>query len=367
MTKKQTKKTDELQTEKAAKKKAKPSRNLAASKKPESPRTPAEASSTALEAKSARRLEIAASAGTTEPVKNKPLRTWVIVLVLLIFGLVSLETYMLVKNKIDRHNEITALSTFGDRGHPDNIESFLDTNQLKVDKLNRTMMVDRNLKRIVMWDSEGKHLVTIDEKQAGREKFIPWTVDADAEGTLYVYDSATQEICTFSKAFKLVNTWPAPNCGALSVADDGTILILNTDTKQIIRYQPDGLELARYAKSGKAKKHLANPRHLDTDSRGNIYVTDVESSMIKKYSAQGKFNKAWKLKAQPKTAWLTIRGEELYINSFEESFIWVYTLNGKLKSEIKTLYPSCYSVDSEKNIYLPTANGITKFSQANKK
>jgi DNA-binding beta-propeller fold protein YncE len=93
----------------------------------------------------------------------------------------------------------------------------------------------------------------------GREH--PWTVAVDPGGAMFVADSATRSIRKFSPAGALLAQW-----GGIGTGD---------------------------SEFGNA---ITGPSGLDVDGAGNVYVADSNNNMVKKFSADGAFITAWRLR-----------------------------------------------------------------------
>jgi len=302
----------------------------------------------------------AAPAGGEKP------RSVIMVILGVIAVLVAVEVVVLFKGKVDRQRALKAVATFGERGEPQRLQAFKGTMTEKIDGQGRLFLVDSEWKKVLAWKATtGEFLMAITSEGAQRENFSPTDVAIDAKGNIYVLDQVNQEVSAFTPGGDWVRRWPARNAVAIAVAANGDVLVSDSQDMKIVRYSPEGKELRRFAGPGTAKGKLKNPSRLATDAKGNIYVVDHGNQRIQVFSPEGAFRRAWPLKFVPSnnTTGVTVWGNEVYVNDFQNSYIWVYSLQGKLVGQIKITYPSTVAIDREGNIYLPAPGGIDRYVQ----
>ena len=137
-----------------------------------------------------------------------------------------------------------------------------DSDNYKVLALQPTVSNDRNQSIIQIpyeykfvrgWGSEGSALGQFN---------IPWNIDIDAKGNLYVADSLNNRIQKFDSEGNFITKWGSFGNG-----------------------------------SGQFK----NPTGIAIDSKGSLYVADSYNNRIQKFDSEGNFITKWELRDNGKT------------------------------------------------------------------
>lgn len=131
------------------------------------------------------------------------------------------------------------------------------------------------------------------------ERMGPQGLLVGSNGHIYVADTFQHRIVVFGPKGEFLHqmplttdVWPS----AMSMAPDGTLLVLNTYGGQVLRLDATGKLVAVYASPGSGfgqlgvvedMGHLGGPRGLTVDSEGNFYVVDTYNSRIIKFSSTG--------------------------------------------------------------------------------
>lgn len=279
--------------------------------------------------------------------------------------LVVVEVSFLLKGKADRQRSLSDVGTIGARGGDERPEAYHGALAMKIDAQDRLMLVDPDWAKVVIWDTKaGNFLMALDKVRAQRKDFAPTDAAADKQGQVFVLDRPHQEVTVFSPTGDFVRRWIAANASAIAVDPEGNVLVSDNLKMQVVRYSPEGKELKHMGGPGTARGRLNNPSRLAADAKGNIYVVDLGNKRIQVFSSQGSSGKAWSLKFVPnQLTGITPAGDEVYLNDFDNSFIWAYSPHGKILGQMSTTFPSNVAVDSTGNFYLPTANGIGRYVQ----
>lgn len=290
-------------------------------------------------------------------------------LVLAVLGIIAVlvvaEVTFLLKGKADRQRSLSEAGIIGARGGDERPEAYHGALAMKIDGQDRLLLVDPDWAKVVVWDTKtGNFLMSLDRARAQRQDYAPTDVAADRQGQTFVLDRAHQEVTVFSPAGDFVRRWIAANASAIATDPDGNVLISDNMKMQVVRYSPEGKELKRISGPGTSRGRLNNPSRLATDAKGNIYVVDLGNKRIQVFSGQGSAGRAWSLKFIPNNlTGITPFGDEIYLNDFDNSYIWAYSPGGKILGQMSITFPSNLAIDSAGNFYLPTATGIGRYTQ----
>lgn len=307
----------------------------------------------------------AAPAPAKAPVPAARPNPWVLLALGAVAVLVVFEMTVLVKGKADRQRTLQELGTFGERGGAERPGAFHGPILIKVDAQERLLMVDIDWRKVLAWEAQsGKFLFECGPAAAKETGFQPSDVGTDAQGTLYVLDRLRQEVRVFSPTGEWVRTWAAPSATALAVTPKGQVLTSDSVRKQVVQYSPEGQELKRFGGPGTGKGRFGQPYRLDTDANGNIYVLDTGNQCVQVLSPNGSAVRMWNLKYKPAIlSGIVVRNQEVFLNDYENNFIWIYSTSGALAGQISNPYPSTMAVDRAGQVYLPGPAGITRYLQ----
>lgn len=125
----------------------------------------------------------------------------------------------------------------------------------------------------------------------------PRGVAVDANGFVYVVDSANARIQKFSPDGKFVAKWGKEGTedgqfktpGGIAVGPDGLIYVADTWNHRIQKFTAEGKFLGKWYGEG----GFWGPRDVAVDAKGFAYVTDTGNRRIQKFTVDGKFVKQW--------------------------------------------------------------------------
>jgi hypothetical protein len=111
---------------------------------------------------------------------------------------------------------------------------------------------------------------------------VAWGVALDANGNIYIADTANNRIQSFAADGTLLSTWDGLH-GPTGIALDaaGNLYAADTDANRIVELAPDGTELASWGSWGSALGQFQQPQGIAVDpNQGTLYVADTLSNRV---------------------------------------------------------------------------------------
>ena len=238
-------------------------------------------------------------------------------IILLLGILVSFEVFYVVKTKTDQQRVLRRLpDIIGVRGLPDRPGHFTGPIYLRKDSLNRLLLVDINLHKIIVWDiATRKSLFDITRIQAKKETFDPYLVDVDGDGNIAAWDRTNSEIVIFNSTGKFMQRWQVPPTSGLTFDSIWNVYISDATRNVVVQFSPTGQQLNTIGKN-----KLTQPRNLTTDDEGNLYVVDKGAKRVNVFSPTGKFVRYWKTTAEV----IDLQGNEVYMLDLTDNMLKKY-------------------------------------------
>lgn len=124
----------------------------------------------------------------------------------------------------------------------------------------------------------------------------PQGVTEDADGNLYVADTAHRRVRRYDSELNLVATfgdsWPA-SPSRLAVGADGRAYVVEGDTGRIQIFSADGERLRSFGEGGRGEGQFFEPGQVAVAPGGELYVADAKNARIQKLDADGNFLLQW--------------------------------------------------------------------------
>lgn len=125
-------------------------------------------------------------------------------------------------------------------------------------------------------------------------------VDVDKQGNVYLFHRAKDPIICFDSHGHVIRTWGnevIKNAHGLRIDAEGHIWVTDLDTHQVYKYTPKGkllLTLGKKGEAGLATDQFDKPTDVAFGAKGELYVSDgYGNSRVMKFAADGKFLKTW--------------------------------------------------------------------------
>ena len=133
-------------------------------------------------------------------------------------------------------------------------------------------------------------------------------VDVDARGNVYVVDRENHRVQRFSSTGRLLGVIGGVRGAAdgqlaqpygVAVDEFGAVYVADTRNNRIQKFGPDGRFLTKFGRNGgdgtagTGRGEFRDPRDVEVDARGNIWVGDHDNHRIQKLSPTGRFLGVW--------------------------------------------------------------------------
>lgn len=141
----------------------------------------------------------------------------------------------------------------------------------------------------------------------GANLFImPHSLTIDKNDNVWVTDVALQQVFKFTHEGKLLMKLGVAKIAGndslhfnrptdVAVAKDGSFYVSDGyRNSRVIKFSKEGNYLFEWGKKGDRPGEFHIPHGIDLDAKQNVYVADRENNRIQKFTADGKFLKAWK-------------------------------------------------------------------------
>ena len=174
---------------------------------------------------------------------------------------------------------------------------FIKPAGLAVDQDGNLYVADSGNNRVQKFDRDGRFLAQVGGPGAGNGQFNePWGLALDAQGDLYVADTWNHRIQKFNKDLQYVTQWGKPASdldnptpfvfwGPRDVAVDaqGNVWVADTGTSRVIKFDPNGTNLATLGGPGSEAGKLREPVGIDIAANGDVYVADAWNGRIQRF------------------------------------------------------------------------------------
>ena len=337
--------------------------NSASSKKPKKPRT----QKTPLPENESNTPKIIAA----KPIMNKPnaISKKSITKILVLAGIAVLalvlgfQMTVMIKAMTDKQYALVLETTYGTREDRSSKEFFNGSRVLRTDGMNRLYLVDPDLKKILVWDTNEKTLVmSIDHARVEEKAYNPGDVAGDQQGHIYVLDNGKNQIIRLSAEGKREHHWPALHYRSIAMLPNGTLAALDAGKHQVVISDMNGKELRRFGKKGEKKGQFVGPLRLTTDAQSRIIVLDAKLKRVQIFSVKGKLLYVWPIDFTPLNITpIEVYGDQIVSVDYRNNKICFYSYKGKLKKTVARLYPGTFTVDSKQRIYMPYAKGLGSY------
>jgi sugar lactone lactonase YvrE len=207
--------------------------------------------------------------------------------------------------------ELGILRVFGSEGK--GYGQFLLPDGIAVDDAGTIWVADRDANRILRFANDGtprpfKPFRYQPWSSAPGRFRLPYDVDVDGLGNLYVADTHNHRIQVFTPQGKLIRKWGRNGGDGTAGTGDGefdqprdlaldafgNVWVADHENKRVQKFTADGRFLGRFGANGgdgslgSAPGEFNSPRGVSSDAQGNIYVADDANHRVQKLANDGR-------------------------------------------------------------------------------
>jgi DNA-binding beta-propeller fold protein YncE len=143
--------------------------------------------------------------------------------------------------------------------------------------------------RVVKFSKEGKFLKEWGKKGTGPGEFdLPHAICLDGKGRVYVGDRENNRVQVFDGDGAFLTQWKESGAPYGLCLVDGRMFVADGRANWIKVLDLDGRTLGRFGEKGTGPGQFNLPHMLGIDSRGAVYVAEVDGRRVQKFVPQPK-------------------------------------------------------------------------------
>lgn len=200
------------------------------------------------------------------------------------------------------------VTKWGSQGTDDG--QFLRPHDLDFDSEGNVYVSDRDRNDIQKFTPNGTFLMKWGSEGNEEGQFkIPYSVEFDSEDNIYVADRGNDRIQKFYSNGTFITQWDRPlgkndtedQFGSpedLAIDEEsGYIFVTDTGNNRVVKMDLDFKYISEWgSETGKESNRTGefnHPHGIDIDSKGDVYVNELEVARIQKFDSNGTFIKQW--------------------------------------------------------------------------
>lgn len=189
--------------------------------------------------------------------------------------------------------EVAFVTSWGDQG--DTPGQFEEPRGVAVTLEGEVYVADSGNGRVQVFDAAGEFV-----REWGQGVLAePFDLALDRHGDVYVVDPGRDKLFIFSSEGELRSEWGAGwglfDPRGLDVDQEGYVYIANTGGSVVLKVLPQGQVVARYGSFGSGDGELNQPTDVAVDDAGNLYVVDTENHRIQVLDKEGRYVRQWRV------------------------------------------------------------------------
>ncbi|MFN8471644.1 MAG: NHL repeat-containing protein [Anaerolineae bacterium] len=166
---------------------------------------------------------------------------------------------------------------------------------------------------VYQFDPSGKYVKTLVKVGADSGLRGPSGLAVTPNGDIYIADNVVSTVFHLTPDGKIadkitsVDGQPLDQPVTVTADPQGNIYVVNQNSAEVLKLDPKGKVLTKIGSKGDKTGEFMRPHALALDKDGDIYVTDLSTSLIQKFGADGKYVKTFGDSHSGENAWL-LRG-----------------------------------------------------------
>ncbi len=150
--------------------------------------------------------------------------------------------------------------------------------------------------KVFKFGRNGSYVKTWGKEGTEREELLrPTGISVNSKNEIYVVDSGNMRVKVYSDLGVLKSILEKPeNMGLpvdVAVGPGDYVWIL--DKIRVYKYSPEGKFLSLWGQRGVKDGEFGNPKAIDVDKYGYVYITDSANKRIQKFDGDGRFITKW--------------------------------------------------------------------------
>jgi DNA-binding beta-propeller fold protein YncE len=190
--------------------------------------------------------------------------------------------------KFDREGKL--LLTLGEKGVPgDDRDHFNQPTDVAFTPSGAFYVTDGyGNARVVKFAADGSYLMEWGKKGTGPGEFnLPHAICLNTRGRIYVGDRENNRIQVFDADGKFLAQWTEGGAPfGLFPTADGRLFVADGRAHRVTILSSTGKALTHWGEEGAAPGQFNLPHMLGVDSRGDVYVAEVNGQRVQKFSAK---------------------------------------------------------------------------------
>jgi DNA-binding beta-propeller fold protein YncE len=227
--------------------------------------------------------------------------------------------------------EVSFAASWG--SHGEGPGEFEEPRGVAVSLQGAVFVADTGNHRLQVFDETGEFVAEWGEAVLGE----PVDVAVGVDGRVYVVDTEHDSVFVFSSGGQLEERW-GDGWGlfdprGVEVDRDGNVYVANTGGNVVVKASPEGEVVQVYGWTESAPSVLNQPTDVALDNDGNLYIVDTENARIRVLDKEGEYLREWSIPAantfdSPHIVW---GGDGLlYLTDPETGRVVVYDVYGRL-------------------------------------
>lgn len=199
------------------------------------------------------------------------------------------------KNKLQKFTSAGKLiTTWKPKGS--HYRGIKEPSDVAVDNEGYIYVTDVKGHKVFKFERNGNFIKTWGKEGTEREELLrPTGISVNSKNEIYVVDSGNLRVKVYSSLGVLQSILEKPeNMGLpvdVAVGPEDYVWII--DKIRVYKYSPDGKFLSSWGKRGVKDGEFGNPKAIDIDKYGSVYITDAANKRIQKFDGDGRFITKW--------------------------------------------------------------------------
>ena len=225
---------------------------------------------------------------------------------------------------------------------------FLRPHDVNFDSKGNVYVSDRDRNDIQKFTPNGTFLMKWGSEGNNAGQFnVPYSIEVDPFDNIYVVDRGNDRIQKFDENGKFVKEWDRPE--NINQTDQefaspedmvinqktGVIYITDTGNERVVKLDRNFSYISQWGsvdgKTSSERGKFNHPHGIDVDSKGDVYVNELENPRIQKFDENGKFVKQWGSEGKGKGEFTPLL-EHLEVDSNQDR---VFMVDGALNPRIQ--------------------------------